>query len=44
MIHRREPWKIREAVELASLQSVHWFNHIRLLVPTGYILQIKRRL
>jgi transposase InsO family protein len=26
-----------EAVELATLQWVHWFNHIRLLEPIGYI-------
>ena len=25
------------SVELASLQWVHWFNHIRLLGPIGYI-------
>jgi hypothetical protein len=24
-------------VELATLQWVHWFNHIRLLEPIGYI-------
>jgi putative transposase len=37
LIHRRGPWKAREAVELATLQWVHWFNHIRLLEPIGYI-------
>ncbi len=26
LIHRRRPWKTREAVELATLQWVHWFN------------------
>ena len=36
-IHRRGPWKTREAVELATLEWVHWFNHIRLLQPIGYI-------
>ena len=37
MIHRRAPWKTREAVELATLEWVSWFNHHRLLEPTGYI-------
>jgi len=36
LIHRRAPWKSRESVELATLQWVHWFNHIRLLEPIGY--------
>ena len=37
LIHRRGPWKNRESVELATLQWVHWFNHIRLLKPIGGI-------
>ncbi len=37
LIHRRTPWKTREPVELATLQWVHWFNHVRLLEPIGYI-------
>ena len=37
LIHRRAPWKSRESVELATLQWVHWFNHIRLLEPIGYV-------
>jgi len=37
LIHRRGPWKTREAVELATLQWVHWFNHTRLLKPIGGI-------
>jgi len=37
LIHRRGPWKTRESVELATLQWVHWFNHVRLLEPNGYI-------
>ena len=37
LIHRRGPWKTRESVELATLKWVHWFNHIRLLEPIGYI-------
>ena len=37
LIHRRGPWKTRESVELATLQWVHWFNHVRLLTPIGGI-------
>ena len=37
MIHRRAPWKTKQAVELATLQWVSWFNHHRLLEPIGYI-------
>jgi len=37
LIHRRAPWKTREAVELATLEWVTWFNHHRLLEPIGYI-------
>ena len=31
VIYKREPWKTRESLELATLQWVHWFNHGRLL-------------
>ncbi len=37
LIHRRGPWKTREALELATLEWVPWFNHHRLLGPIGYI-------
>jgi transposase InsO family protein len=37
LIHRRAPWKTREAVELATLEWVSWFNNHRLLEPIGYI-------
>ena len=37
LIHRRAPWKSPEAVELATLEWVSWFNHHRLLEPIGYI-------
>jgi len=37
LIHRRAPWKTKEAVELATLEWVSWFNHHRLLGPIGYI-------
>ena len=36
-IHRREPWKTREAVEGATLEGVSGFNHHRLLEPLGHI-------
>ena len=37
LIHRRSPWKTVEAVELATLEWVTWFNYQRLLEPIGYI-------
>lgn len=37
LIHRRAPWKTKEALELATLEWVSWFNHHRLLEPIGYI-------
>lgn len=37
LIHRRAPLNTREAVELATLEWVSWFNHHRLLEPLGYI-------
>ena len=37
LIRKRAPWKSREAVELATLEWVAWFNHHRLLEPIGYI-------
>ena len=37
LIHRRGPWKNAEAVELATLEWVAWFNHHRLLAPIGYM-------
>jgi transposase InsO family protein len=37
LIHRRAPWKTREAVELATLEWVSWFNLHRLLEPIGNV-------
>jgi transposase InsO family protein len=37
LIHRRGPWKTREAVEIATLEWVSWFNHRRLLEPLGHM-------
>ncbi len=34
VIHRQS-WRNREAVEMATLKGVHWFNHHRLLGPIG---------
>ena len=36
-IHRRAPCKAKEALERATLEWVSWFNHHRLIEPTGYI-------
>jgi putative transposase len=35
--HVRPEFKTREAVELATLEWVSWFNHPRLLEPLGHI-------
>lgn len=37
LIHRRGPWRSAEAVELATLEWVDWFNNRRLLEPIGNI-------
>jgi putative transposase len=37
VIHRLGPWRSREAVEIATLEWVDWFNTRRLLEPTGHI-------
>ena len=37
LITRRGPWRGLEAVEFATLEWVHWYNHRRLLGPIGYI-------
>ena len=37
VIRRRGPWRHLEAVELATLEWVDWFNNRRLLEPTGNI-------
>jgi putative transposase len=36
LIGRRGPWRSIEAVELATLEWVHWFNNQRLLSSIGY--------
>jgi len=37
VIELRGPWRCFEAVELATLEWVDWFNSRRLLAPIGYI-------
>jgi putative transposase len=37
VIHRRPSWKTVEAVELATLSWVAWFNNERLMGSLGYI-------
>jgi len=37
VIHRRGPWRNRDAVEYATLEWVDWFNNRRLLEPIGNI-------
>ncbi len=37
VIHRRGPWRGFEAVELATLEWVDWFNHRRLLESIGHM-------
>ena len=35
--NRRGPWRYCEAVELATLHWVHWYNHRRLFEPLGHV-------
>ena len=35
LIDKKKRWRSLEAVELATLKWVHWFNHERLLGPIG---------
>jgi putative transposase len=37
VVRRRGPWRSVEAVELATLAWVDWFNHRRLLEPIGNV-------
>ena len=37
VIHRRGPWKTKEAVELATLEWVAWFNNHRLMAALDYV-------
>ena len=37
VIRRQGPWRSLEAVEIATLTWVDWFNHRRLLEPIGFV-------
>ena len=37
LIARRGPWRTCEAVELATLDWVHWYNHRRLFGPLDHV-------
>lgn len=37
LIHNLGPWKSTQALELATLNWVHWYNHERLLGTIGYM-------
>ena len=37
LIWRRGPWETVEAVELATMEWVSWFNHQRLHSALGYV-------
>ncbi|XRI72603.1 IS3 family transposase [Acidithiobacillus montserratensis] len=37
VVHHLGPWRNRSAVEVATLEWVHWYNHQRLFGPLGYI-------
>ena len=37
VVRQRGPWRHLEAVEFATLEWVHWFNHRRLLEGIGYV-------
>ena len=41
--HRRGPWRTLEAVEMATLAWVHWFNDRRLFGPSGMFRKQKPR-
>ena len=37
LIHRDGPWSSTDAVELATLDWVDWFNNRRIVEPLGYV-------
>ena len=40
VIHRRGPWRSFQAVELATLEWVDWFDNRRLLAPIASLVAI----
>lgn len=43
LIHRRAPWKTKEAVEFSTLEWESWFNHHRVLELIEYIAPAEGR-
>jgi transposase InsO family protein len=41
LIYRKGPWRSVEAVELATLEWVDWFNNRRILGPLGYVTPVE---
>ena len=37
LVHNKGPWKSMQALELATLNWVHWYNHVRLMGSIGYV-------
>lgn len=37
LVHNMGPWKSMQALELATLNWVHWYNHVRLMGSIGYV-------
>ena len=37
LVHNLGPWKSKEALELATLNWLHWYNHKRLMGVLGYV-------
>jgi putative transposase len=37
LVHNLGPWKSKDALELATLNWVHWYNHERLMGVLGYV-------
>ena len=42
VIRRRDPWRHLEAVELATLEWVEWFNHRQLFEPIGELTPVEK--
>ena len=43
VIRQRSPWRHLEAIELATLQWVEWFNHPRLFEPIGDLTPVEKQ-
>ncbi len=42
VVRRRGPWRHLEAVELATLEWVEWFNHRRPFEPIGDVTPVEK--